>query len=44
MGYRPLVTQCLPLADFHHSFLTKEVPKTHSAIGPDGKPIYIMHR
>ena len=32
MGYCPLVAQCLPLADLHHSFLTKKFPKTHSAI------------
>ena len=24
MGYCPLVAQCLPLTDLHHSFLTKE--------------------
>ena len=27
MGYCPLVAQCLPLADLHHSFLTKEFPE-----------------
>ena len=32
MGYRPLVAQCLPLADLYDSFLTKEFPKPHSAI------------
>ena len=36
MGYHPLVAQCLPLADLHHSFLTKAFPKTHSAIQPIG--------
>ena len=34
MGYCPLVAQCLP----HHSFLTKQFPKTHSAIQPIGTP------
>jgi hypothetical protein len=38
MGYCPLVAQCLPLADLHHSFLTKEFPKTHSAIYLIGTP------
>ena len=32
MAYFPLVAQCLPLADLHQSFLTKEFPTTHSAI------------
>ena len=32
MGYRLLVVLCLPLADLHHFCLTKQFPKTPSAI------------
>ena len=32
MGYCPLVAQWLPLVDLHHFPLTKEFPKSHSAI------------
>ena len=40
MDYCPLMAQCFPLANLHHSFLTKEFPKTHSA---NRNAIYILH-
>ena len=38
MVYRPLVVLCLPLADLHHFGLTKQFPKTHSAVYSIGTP------
>ena len=38
MGYCPLVVLCLPLADLHPFHLTKQFPKTQSAIQPIGMP------